>query len=58
LVHGESSGQRQLFHRANGRPHASARRPIGLRQDKRDFMTGIREACQRYGREPWRAGED
>jgi hypothetical protein len=38
--------------------HAASRGTIGLRDDKRNFVTGLQQAGERPRGKFWRAGED
>jgi hypothetical protein len=58
LHHREASRKREPFDRARRGSHAASGRPVGLRDDKRNFMAGFEQALERLCGEFWRAGED
>jgi hypothetical protein len=44
LINLQAAAEGELFYRAWRAPQAAPRRPIGLRQNQRDVMTGIEQA--------------
>jgi hypothetical protein len=58
LRYREAARKGELLDRASCGAHAAPGRPVGLGDDKRNFMAGFEQVLERPRGEFWRPGED